>query len=267
MDTYDDCPLRYTYQYVLRARDEPGVHASLGSLVHEILADFLDPAAAPPSERSLENLLRVADAHWHDDVARYRPQVEEARRDLVAMLTRWWEEEGSQGELGPEVLAVERRFDIEVGPHRLIGTIDRIDRLPGNAVAGLRDPNAVAGLREPNAVTGLRVVDYKTGKSEPRPGDVEENLQLAVYHLAATRDPELAALGPPTELQLRYLRTMHRFDQPVREDHAAHTERRVLALADRILAEDFLPSVDANCRTCSFHRLCPLQPEGRQVGA
>jgi RecB family exonuclease len=173
--------------------------------------------------------------------------VEEARRDFVAMLTAWWEHEGSMGDAAPEVLAVERRFEIDVGPHRLTGFIDRVDRSD--------DGN------------GIRVVDYKTGKREPSAADVADDLQLAVYHLAATRDPELAALGPPTELQLRHVRSMRAFSQPVVEDHAELTEQRILAAADRILAEDFEPAVDANCRTCSFHRLCPLQPEGRQVGA
>jgi hypothetical protein len=96
---------------------------------------------------------------------------------------------------------------------------------------------------------------------------VADDVQLAVYHLAASRDPALAAVGPPVELQLRYLRTMHDFRQPILDDHAERTERRVLDIASRILAEDFEPSVDANCRTCAFHRLCPLQPQGRQVGA
>lgn len=246
LDTYDDCPLRYAYQYVLRARDEPGVHAGLGTLVHDVLAEFLDPAAENRPERTLDGLLHLADRHWRDDIARYRPQAEEARRDFVAMLTNWWEAEGSRPELESSVVAVERPFDIAVGPHRLVGKIDRIDRTDDGA--------------------GLRVIDYKTGKSEPRASDVAEDLQLAVYHLAATRDPGLAELGPPTQLELRYLRSMHTYRQPVVDGHAARTEERVLAVAERILAEDFEPAVDANCRTCSFHRLCPLQPEGRQVG-
>jgi RecB family exonuclease len=240
LETYDDCPLRYAFQYVLRASDEPGVHANLGSLAHDVLAAFLDPAAEDAPARTFEGLLAVADGMWRDDVGRYRPQIEEARRDLVAMLTAWWEVEGTHL---PDVVAVERPFDIEVGPHRLTGSIDRIDRVDG----------------------GLRIVDYKTGKSEPRPGDVAEDLQLAVYHLAAARDPELATMGPALQLQLHYLRSMRRFDQPVTEEHESRTEERVLATAERILAEDFEPSVDANCRTCSFHRLCPLQDEGRQL--
>jgi RecB family exonuclease len=244
LDTYDDCPRRYAYQYGLRARDEPGVHASLGVLVHAILAEFCNPEHPDPPPRTLDGLLGVAARHWSDDVARYRPQVEEVRRDLVAMLTAWWEAEGNPDGLVPEVLATERRFDIEVGPHRLIGSIDRIDQAGDG---------------------GLAVLDYKTGKREPKADDVVDDLQLAVYHLAATRDDELAALGRPTQLQLRYLRTMNVYHQPVTEDHAARTEARVLEVAERILDEDFEPSVAANCRTCNFHRLCPLQPAGRRT--
>lgn len=241
--TYDDCPLRYAYQYVLKARDEPGVHAGLGNLVHKVLQRFLDPDAEDPPPRTLEGLTEVAAQVWDDGIARYRPQAEQARRDFVSMLASWWETEGAAR---PEVLAVERRFEIPVGPHRLAGFIDRVDRAADGS--------------------GVRVIDYKTGKSEPRPGDVEEDLQLAIYHLAATRDPDLAALGPPVQLELHYLRSMRTYAQPIRADHAARTEERVLQVAERILAEEFEPSVHANCRTCSFHRLCPLQPEGRNVG-
>ena len=53
--------------------------------------------------------------------------------------------------------------------------------------------------------------------------------------------------------------------QPVTDDHEAATEARVLAVADRILAEEFEPSVDANCRICAFTRLCPIQPQGRET--
>lgn len=242
--TFDDCPKRYSYQYVLRARDEPGVHAGLGSLVHEVLQRFLDPETEDPPPRTVEGLTAVAAEVWDDGIARYRPQAEQARRDYVAMLASWWETDGSSA---PQVLAVERRFEIPVGPHRLVGSIDRIDRADDG--------------------TSVRVIDYKTGRSEPRPGEVDDDLQLAIYHLATVREPDLAALGPPARLELHYLRSMRTYAQPISEDHAARTEARVLEVAGRILDADFEPSVRANCRTCPFHRLCPLQPEGGKVGA
>jgi superfamily I DNA/RNA helicase/RecB family exonuclease len=250
--TYDDCPLRYAYQYGLRVRDEAGAPAALGTLVHEVLAEFFrpdPPAEAPP--RSHAALLALAAERWRDDIARYRPQVEECRRDYFAMLEQWWAAEGD-GPLTPVVLKTETRFDIDVGGIRLIGAIDRVDRAPEG---------------EGGAENGIRIVDYKTGRNEPRPDALADDLQLAIYHLAATRDPDLAVLGPPRGLQLLYLRTMHRFEQPIVAGHAEITEARVLAAAEAIRAERFDPAVDASCRTCPFHRLCPLQPEGREVGA
>jgi len=247
LDTYDDCPLRYAYKYGIRTSDEAGAPAALGTLVHEVLAEFLDPtrdtAAAP---RTRAELLRVATERWTDDIALYRPQVEECRRDYFQMLEDWWNVEG-EGPAAPEVLDVERRFDVEVGDLRLVGFIDRVDRAADGE--------------------GIRIVDYKTGRREPRADAMPDDLQLAVYHLAATRDPGLASFGPPTELRLLYLRSMRAYEQPVVTGHAAATEGRVAAAAADIRAEHFEPSVDASCRTCSFHRLCPLQPEGREVGA
>ena len=171
--------------------------------------------------------------------------MEEARRDYFAMLDAWWEQEGGS-EQAPEVLAVERHFDVQVGPHRVSGYIDRIDRADDGV--------------------GIRIVDYKTGRKPPRADELPDDLQLAVYHLAATRDPELAALGPPRQLQLLYLRGMQAYEQPIVGGHAEATEARVLAVAESIRQERFEPSVDASCRTCPFHRLCPLQREGREVG-
>jgi len=243
LDTYADCPLRYAYSYAARAKDAAGVHANLGLLVHEVLARFLRPGSEAP--RTKDGLMAVADDVWTDDVARYRPQVEEARRDFVTMLEGWWEKEGADPETFPDVLDTERRFDVAVGPHRLTGSIDRIDRVAG----------------------GLRVVDYKTGKKEPTAADVADDLQLAAYHLAAARDTGLAPHGPPVQLELHYLRSQRTHAQPIAAGHEATTEARILATAAEIVAEQFLPSVDAACRNCAFHRLCPLQEEGREVGA
>ncbi|MBV8235404.1 MAG: ATP-dependent helicase [Acidimicrobiia bacterium] len=240
LETYEDCPLRYFYTYVLHVRADANVYAALGTLVHEVLAVFLAPQNGDV-DYSLEGLRELGERMWRDDLARYRPQVEEARRDFFDMLERWWQEEGSLGR--PDVLAVERRFEVGVGPHTITGSIDRIDRREG----------------------ALRIVDYKTGSRETPEAEMPDNLQLAVYHLAACRDPELAGCGPAGELDLMFLRSMKVRSQPVAADHEATTEARVLEVADRILAEEFEPSVHANCRVCAFHRLCPIQAAGRET--
>jgi RecB family exonuclease len=244
LDTYADCPLRYAYRYGVGARDEGSLYADLGSRVHDVLERFLDPAAGEP--RTSERLFEIADECWRDDIARYRPQLEEARRDYLDMLAQWWEKEGGLSGLAPEVLATEHPFSITVGDHTVEGRIDRVDRADDG--------------------TGIRVVDYKTGKAIPHQDTMADDLQLATYHLAATRDPVLSALGPPTQLRLLYLRRMEAREQEVRPDHAETTEARIFATAERILTEEFEPSAAADCDHCDFHRLCPLWPEGREVG-
>ncbi len=240
LSTYVDCPLRYAYHYGLRVKDDAGPAMLLGTMVHAVLAEFLRPDREGEYDRGV--LLAIAVDHWRDDIARYRPQIEECRRDYYAMLEVWWESEGQSLDRR-QVLKVEHEFDIQVGDVRLVGAIDRIDRTDD----------------------GIRIIDYKTGRTEPPRHSLPDDLQLAVYHLAATLDPELAAFGPPRQLQLLYLRTMHALEQPILAGHAETTTARVLGAADDIRHERFEPSVAAACRNCSFHRLCPLQREGRQV--
>ena len=247
LDTYEDCPLKHGYRYALGVRAHGGVHANLGSLAHDVLELFCDPEGpVPPGARTLERLHELARERWRDDLAPYRPQLEEARRDLFDMLDLWWEQEGGV-DGGPAVLATEHCFDVGVGPHRLTGRIDRVDRSDDG--------------------TGIRVVDYKTGKKRPRPEDVDEDLQLATYHLGASRDGELSAWGPVRQLRLLHLRTMTAFEQEIGADHTRRTEERILDAAARMVAEHLEPAVDAECDHCEVHRLCPLWPEGREVGS
>ncbi len=246
LDTYQDCPLKHAYRYGLGVRGPGGVHANLGNLVHAVLDRFCDPAGpVRPEERTRDRLHQVAQECWSDDLAPFRPQLEEARRDLFAMLDLWWDHEGGTAD-APEVLATEHPFAVEVGPHRLSGRIDRVDRSDDGE--------------------GLRVVDYKSGKHKPRPADVAGDLQLATYHLGASLDTELAEWGPVRQLRLLHLRTMTPLEQEITPGHARATEEWILAVAARIRAEEIGPQIDADCDHCEFHRLCPLWPEGREVG-
>jgi RecB family exonuclease len=242
LTTYADCPLRYAFQYALAVTTDAGVWAGMGNWVHDTLEEFADPGG--PEERSWERLRGIAERRWSDNIARYQPQREEIRRDVFTMLEGWWDAEWS-GATGPDVIAVERPFSIPVGEHQVSGRIDRIDRVAG----------------------GIAVIDYKTGRNVAKQIEMGGDLQLATYHLAAVRDAALAALGPPVSLRLLYLRGMDVREQPVTEDHEAATEARILDMATHVLAEEFAPSVDADCDHCDFHRLCPLQPEGREVGS
>src|SRR5215204_3869870 len=137
---------------------------------------------------------------------------------------------------------------MEVGDHLVRGRIDRVDR-------GLDD--------------GIILIDYKTARYPASEEEAERSLQLAIYYLAALRDPELAALGHPVEMQLVYpARVMHgrftRVSQHPGPDHAGQVERRLLPLLDGAAAESFDPDPHADCRMCAFKPICPMWPQGEE---
>jgi RecB family exonuclease len=244
LSTYEDCPRRWFYDNVLRLADSSSVWADFGSLVHDVLETFLAPGST--IEYSFEALLDLADEKWTDDIAQFAPQREQARRELRDVLATWWQMEGQRFDRA-DVVEVEHEFDVAVGAHSVRGRIDRVDRDHD------RD--------------GLAIVDYKTGRHPPKESEVADDLQLAVYYLAALRSPALAAEGAPTRLELEYIRLNKRFSQPITDDHETRAEARILAAAQEMLDEHLAPLPTADCDHCDYHRLCPLQRAGREVGA
>ena len=247
LSNFEDCARRWYYASVLRLDDSSSVWTAFGSLVHNVLEAFLDPNAT--LEYSLDALLELSEEMWTDAVAQWKPQQEQARRELREILQKWWDIEGSALKR-TDVIDVELEFEVAVGNHVVRGRIDRVDYD--------RDRNGVA------------VVDYKTGRPprERDRDDIAHDLQLAVYYLAALRSEELARIGPPTRLELLYIKAKDPFfEQPITADHEAVAEARILLAAQEMLDEHLEPNVEADCDHCDFHRLCPLQKAGREVGA
>ena len=112
LDTYDDCPLRYAYEYVLHVRRDAGVQAWLGSLFHEVLAQFLDPNRTEPRTRDA----LIALARRALDATTSRATGRRPKRPAATTTT--CSNDGGKAEgthssstgQGPEVLDVERRF-------------------------------------------------------------------------------------------------------------------------------------------------------------
>ncbi len=247
LSNFEDCARRWYFASVLRLDDSSSVWTAFGSLVHNVLEAFLDPKAT--SEYSLDALLELSEEMWTDAVAQWKPQQEQARRELREILQKWWDIEGSALKRA-DVIDVELEFEVAVGNHVVRGRIDRVDYD--------RDRNGVA------------VVDYKTGRPprERDRDDIAHDLQLAVYYLAALRSEQLAQIGPPTRLELLYIKAKDPFfEQPITADHEAVAEARILLAAQEMLDEHLEPNVEADCDHCDFHRLCPLQKAGREVGA
>jgi superfamily I DNA/RNA helicase/RecB family exonuclease len=243
LDTMQNCGLQYLYAAEMGLDPERSHNMWLGSLIHDLI-DRVQKGELPRKESVL---LQELDRLWRTDVFWSRALERQRRRDAEKMI-RQWVRDASTG----EILASEVPFEFQVDGAVVRGRIDSVFRV---------------------AADRTRVVDFKTSRSQPTKLDVQESLQLGTYYLAMRRVPELAELGEPDILEFGYL-FLEGTDEgykhfTVRPDRSPDFERRMeaklLSLLERVRAERYAPSPEAECRFCSFKPICPLWPQGAEV--
>ena len=239
--TYEDCHLRYFFGSVAGLDDRSSYQMAFGRLMHTIF----ELAAKGVIANQPEDLKAAYRERFNPAWFPSRAIAHQYWRDGMGMLELWHR---SEAEAARRALRFEVGFEMEVGDHLVRGRIDRVDPGPDG---------------------GIVLLDYKTARYPASEEEAERSLQLAIYYLAALRDPELAALGRPVEMQLVYpARVMHgrftRVSQHPGPDYDSQVERRLLALLDGAAAESFDPDPHADCRMCAFKPICPMWPQGEE---
>ena len=242
VETADRCPLRWALQ-AAGGRREDTLDQSLGNLVHEIAAEH--------PHGTLEELREALDFRWSalglgDGWVgrRSREQAERMVERLAAYVA------GVPGEVD-----VERKFEADVGRARLVGRIDRVERLGADPVAGAER---------------VRVVDLKTSKNPVSEDEARTNAQLATYQVAVEAGglerpalPDGARLvylgagssGPTTRAQV----------PPAEAEDPRWAHELVARVAHTMAGSCFDARLNPGCGHCPVRRSCPLQDEGRQV--
>ena len=239
--TYEDCHLRYFFGSVAGLDDRSSYQMAFGRLMHTIF----ELAAKGEIANQPEDLKTAYRERFNPAWFPSRAIAYQYWRDGMGMLELWHR---SEADAARHALRFEVGFEMEVGKHLVRGRIDRVDPGPDG---------------------GIVLLDYKTARYPASEEEAERSLQLAIYYLAALRDPELAALGHPVEMQLVYpARVQHgrftRVSQHPGPEHAGQVERRLLALLDGAAAESFDPDPHADCRMCAFKPICPMWPQGEE---
>ena len=241
ISTYDNCGLQYLCSVVLGLDPESSHNMAFGSWIHKIFEEIetgVIPAGDWPALRARY------DALFDDSVFPNRAMARQFRRDGQIMIDRYL------AQLKPgQAARAEVGFKVELEGHRITGRIDRVDAVGKNLI----------------------VSDYKTSRHPVQWEEAKQSLQLAIYHLAATSDPELTQLGTPTSMQLVYPGApLYRGEVARRTQTPEEAEKaitRLPELIEGVLAEDFRPDPEADCMWCKFKPLCPLWSEGKELSS
>ncbi|WP_084038310.1 UrvD/REP family ATP-dependent DNA helicase [Demequina sp. NBRC 110053] len=204
----------------------------LGTLIHELAHDH--PAG------SEQELVAALGERWHEIAGDSTLPDRALRTKAEAMVRRLAEYFASNP---AHAVALERRFDVEIGQALLTGSADRVETRGAST----------------------RIVDLKTGDPSYA-GDPLTHAQLAMYQLAAEHGAfpgvdhadgaALVFVGGTT-------RAPSVKEQPP-IDVAA--ERARLANVVEVMRGTRFAAVENDmCGRCPVRRACPIQPEGRQV--
>lgn len=228
ISTFKFCPLHYKLAYILRLPTEPTSAQSVGVSVHAALASgySLHQKGEKLTAKELEKLL---DEYWeplgyvdkkHEELSKLS-----AHKFLVDYVNREYKK-------SDEVLAIEKNFMIPLrfeGENLKIGgKIDRVDRHKD----------------------GIEIIDYKTGSKVPSQKEVDNDLQLTFYALAANKMAEEPFNNVPPEnikLSLYYL-----------DEGVKISTTRTKAQLDNAIAEifDYKHQIENSNFTCSGHPYC-----------
>jgi len=224
---YQSCSLRYKLQYIDGLKPKDKWYFSFGSTLHLCAQYFFKVRVPPPP--SLEELLKFYEGNWISEG--YESAEEEAKYKTYGreILSKFWEIHSADFKMP---VAVERIFYIDIEGVKLRGFFDRVDKLGSG---------------------GLSIVDYKSNQGLFTHDDLENNLQLTLYQLAAEQTWHL----PVERLTLYHLRSNTPCSCAARDETRLKEARRlVLEVAENITEKRF-PAIENQYCPCDFAEHCP----------
>ncbi len=242
LETYNLCPLKYKFLYLLKIPMAEAEISIFGRLLHNVLRQFLLPLVnlaqgslfGAPVAPSLEpkQLTKIFQQQWnnfgYDNVQRAQEFYQRGlqichhfAQDLLAQDL-------------PKIICLEKPFKITLGEYVIRGVIDRVDQLPDGS---------------------LEILDYKTNEGKDTL-TFDNKKQLLLYTLA------LQQLWPETVInKLTYYRLLDntRDSFEPKEKDLVKVSEQLLATIEQIRSLDFSPNPGHACGFCAVGNICEFK--------
>jgi DNA helicase-2/ATP-dependent DNA helicase PcrA len=243
IETFKTCHLHYKLKYILRVPTLPSASQSFGTTIHATLKNFYNLVidGAKPSEKLIQQCLID---NWvkegYTSKSHERKFLEKGKLYMTGFLR-----EGFNKRVLP--VTMEQMFTIplvptdkKVRPIKIGGVIDRVDVLPDGTI---------------------EIIDYKTGANIPTQKEVDRNLQLCFYALAATNIPTTPFNKKPDQvkLSLYYLDEQEKISTIRTMEQLEKAKEEIFKVREEMEQSDFKCSGNMLCKNCEFKLLCRVE--------
>ncbi len=232
IQTYETCPLRFKMEADWNLPSEPVAAMQFGNAVHTALKGYYDAVIAG-RKLSREQFLSVFEEQLSISAFDDPHQKELYRAQGADQLGEFYDLRNR--ELMADVLSTEKFFELNIDGVKVVGRIDRTDRLADGSIA---------------------IVDYKTGSPRDQ-DDADASLQLSIYALAAEQEWKQL----PARLAFYNLETNSMAETQRTPDVLTGVKQKITQVAASIRAGHFEPKPDKHCMFCGFREVCPKQEE------
>jgi RecB family exonuclease len=224
---FSQCPLKYKYRYILGIPTPPSHVLSFGQTIHRTLRDFHRQDLFK-SQADINRLLELYKHHWLPEGYDSKEHQQRRFEEGGEVLKKYFAEH--QKLLGQPIY-LEKKFTLKIGPTQLIGSIDRVDKLPNG---------------------GFEIIDYKTGNSKDQKY-VDKDTQLSIYGLATQE-----ALGiTPQSLALYFVEENKKLATTRSPEQLERKRKEIKEQIEGIKNSDFQPKISILCQYCPYQTLCP----------
>ncbi len=244
IEAFQTCPLHFKLKYIYRIPTPPSASQSFGTSIHETIKDFYTfvKNGSRPSE---DLILKLLEENWirvgFTSKSHEKKFFEKAKIYLLGFLKVGFD---------PKNLPVlmEQKFTLPLPrkkgekPLLISGVMDRVDQYPNGT---------------------LEIIDYKTGATIPTQREVDQNLQLTFYALAATSIPEepFKKLPKDVKLSLYFLDTQEKFTTQRTTEDLKRAVDSIYELRREIEESTFECSGNILCERCEFSLFCRMDKQ------